>query len=88
MSSATTKMYKKDGTCLADLDTYDKSLPDPAQKSTSASSTLSQIRSICLMLSSKCDEGERLQRAALTQKKLSSDIVDANVKSLRHDWCK
>lgn len=88
MSSATTKMYKKDGTCLADLDTYDKSLPDPTQKSTSPSSTLSQLRSICLMLSSRCDEGERLQRASLTEKKVSSDIVDLNVKSLRHDWCK
>jgi hypothetical protein len=87
MSSATTKMYKKDGTCLADLDTYDRSLADPAQKSTSASSSLSQIRSICLMLSSKCDEGERLQRAALAQKKISGNIIDLNVKSLRHDWC-
>ena len=88
MSSATTKMYKKDGTCLADLDTFDKSLPDPAQRSTSASSSIAQIRSICLMLSSKCDEGERLQRASLAQKKLPGNIIDANVQSLRHDWCK
>jgi hypothetical protein len=88
MSSATTKMYKKDGTCLADLDTFDKSLADPAQRSTSPSSSISQIRSICLMLSSKCDEGERLQRASLTQKKVASNIIDLNVKSLRHDWCK
>ncbi|MEA2746667.1 MAG: hypothetical protein QOI41_810, partial [Myxococcales bacterium] len=90
MSSATTKMYKKDGTCLADLDVYDKSLPDAAQRSTSPTSSLSQIRSICLMLSSRCDEGERLQRAALTTgpRKVSADIVDANIKSLRHDWCK
>ncbi len=88
MSSATTKMYKKDGTCLADLDTYDKSLTDAAQKSTSPSSSLSQIRSICLMLSSRCGEGERLQRAALAQKNVASNIIDLNIKSLRSDWCK
>lgn len=88
MTSATTKMYKKDGSCLADLDTFDRSLSDPAQRSANASSSVAQLRSICLMLSSRCDEGERLQRASLTQKKVSSNIVDLNVKSLRSDWCK
>jgi hypothetical protein len=40
------------------------------------------------MLSSRCGEGERLQRAALAQKNISSNIIDLNVKSLRNDWCK
>jgi hypothetical protein len=88
LTSASQKMYKKDGTCLADLDTYDKSLTDPAQRSTSASSALSQQRAICLMLSGRCDEGERVQRAALAHQKVTANIIDLNIKSIRSDWCK
>jgi hypothetical protein len=88
LTSASQKMYKKDGSCLADLDTYDRSLADPAQKSTSATSGNSQTRVICLMLSGRCDEGEKLQRAALGHRNVGGNIIDLNVKSLRNDWCK
>jgi hypothetical protein len=88
MSSASAKMYKKDGTCLADLDTYDKGVADAAQRSTSPTAGTSQLRAICLMLSKRCDEGEKLQRASLAGRKLDPKIVDANVKSLRQEWCK
>jgi hypothetical protein len=88
MTSATQKMYKKDGTCLADLDVFDRSLTDAGQRSTSPTSSLAQTRSICLMLSKRCDEGERLQRAALTHQKVSADIIGHNITSLRNDWCK
>jgi hypothetical protein len=88
MTSASQKMYKKDGTCLADLDAYDRHLTEATQRSTSATSALAQMRAICLMLSSRCDEGEKLQRAALTHQKVSTEIIGMNIKSLRHDWCK
>ena len=88
MTSASQKMYKKDGTCLADLDTFDRSLPDPTQRSTSATSTIAQTRAICLMLSGRCDEGEKLQRASLAHRNVGGNIIDMNVKSIRNDWCK
>lgn len=88
MSAATAKMYKKDGTCLADLDTYDRGFTDPAQRSTSPTSGAAQLRVICLMLSKRCDEGERLQRASLASKKVAATTIDLNVKSLRQEWCR
>jgi hypothetical protein len=88
LTSASQKMFKRDGTCLADLDTSDKALPDPPHRSTSPTSSLSQTRAICLMLAKRCDEGERLQRAALAQRKVKPQIADLNVKSLRQEWCK
>ena len=88
LSLASQKMYKKDATCLADLDAYDRSLTGPAQRSTSATSGNSQTRVICLMLAGRCDEAEKLQRAALGHRKIAGDIIDANVKSQRSDWCK
>jgi hypothetical protein len=37
----------------------------------------------------RSDEGERLQRASLGQRgNIGANIIDLNVKSLRHDWCK
>jgi hypothetical protein len=86
--TASQKMYKKDKSCLGDMDQYDRLTTDAAQRSTSPTSGYSQTRVICLMLSGKCDEGEKLQRAALGQRHLSSNIVDLNVKSLRQEWCK
>ncbi len=87
-ASAGAKMIKRDGSCLADLDTYDKSTPDPSRRSTSASSPMAQQRAICLMLSSRCDEGEKLQRASLAHQKVRDDLIETNVKSLRQYWCK
>jgi hypothetical protein len=88
MTSASTKMFKKDGTCLADLDTFDQGQTDPSHRSTSPTSSVAQTRAICLMLSKRCDEGERLQRASLTHRKVAANIVEMNVKSLRQEWCK
>lgn len=87
-TSAGQKLQKKDGSCLADLDAYDRLTSDAAQRSTNAASGYAQRRVLCLMLSGKCDEGERLQRASLASRNVSSNIIDLNVKSLRHDWCK
>jgi hypothetical protein len=87
MSAASAKMFKKDGTCLADLDAYDAAIAETTQRSTSPTSSLSQMRAICLMLSRRCEEGERLQRASLAGK-VTPHIADLNVKSLRQEWCK
>jgi hypothetical protein len=88
LTSATQKAYRKDASCLADLDAYDRTVSDPAQRSTSASSSLAQSRAMCLMVAGRCDDGERLQRAALVDQKMRADIVDASPKALRKEWCK
>ncbi len=82
------KAFKKDASCLSDLDAADRTMTDAAMKSTSATSAAAQYRVMCLMLSGRCDEGEKLQRASLGQRKLADNIVDANIKSMRNDWCK
>jgi hypothetical protein len=88
LSSATQKAYKKDATCLADFDAYDRTVTDAAQKSTNGTSALAQSRAMCLMVAGRCDDGEKLQRASLGHRKVAGNIIDMNVKSIRHDWCK
>lgn len=88
LQSASTKLAKKDGSCLADLDTYDRAQTDAAQKTTNPSAGYAQTRAMCLMLAGKCDEGERLQRATLRARNVSQNIIDLNAKSMRDSWCK
>jgi hypothetical protein len=40
------------------------------------------------MVAGRCDDGEKLQRASLGHRKVAGNIIDMNVKSIRHDWCK
>jgi hypothetical protein len=88
VQSAAAKLAKKDGSCLADMDQYDRLQADAAQKSTNPTAGYAQTRVLCLMLSGKCDEGERLQRATLQARNVSQNIIDLNARSMRHDWCK
>jgi hypothetical protein len=85
-ASASKKMFAKDGKgCLEDLNSHDK-LVKPEYRSTTEGQ--SSTRALCLMLVSRCDEGEKLQRADLAKKGLAQNIIDGNIKSVRHDWCK
>lgn len=81
------KAFKKDASCMNDLDQYDRLVSEP-QRSTNPASLYATTRVMCLMVSGKCDEGDRLQRASLGKRNLPADIIDANLKSMRHDWCK
>jgi hypothetical protein len=86
MSAAAQKMGAKDGKgCLADLDTYDK-LVKPEDRTTVSGK--GSTRAICLMLASRCDEGETLQRAELAKQGVAQNIIDMNIKSVRSSWCK
>jgi hypothetical protein len=85
--SAGRKAFKKDESCMGELDQYDR-LVSEAQRSTNATSSYATTRVMCLMVAGKCDEGDRLQRATLARRNLPSGIIDANLKSMRHDWCK
>ncbi len=87
-TAASAKVAKKDGSCVADMDTFDRLQADPALKSTNASSGYASTRVLCLMLAGKCDEGERLQRGTLQVKNISQNIIDLNAKSMRDTWCK
>jgi|GEM_PF-973258 len=86
--SATQKAMKRDATCVADFDAYDRTVADAAQRSTSGSTPYAQMRAICLMVAGRCDEAERLQRAALGHTRVAANIIDMNVKSIRKEWCK
>lgn len=82
MSEGLAKAMSKDATCVASFAEYDR-LADAADRG--APST---HRAICLMVAGRCDEGERVQRSVLAQSKVAQNIMDLNIKSLRHDWCK
>jgi hypothetical protein len=80
MTSASQKAMAKDSSCLAEIARFDK-IADATQKK-----GIDSVRAICLMVAGRCDEGERVQRRTL--EKVDPKIVDLNVKSIRHDWCR
>ena len=80
VNAASQKAMAHDKSCLDDLATVDK-LASESQRA-----GLGSIRAICLMVAGRCDEGERLQRATLTR--VDPKIADANIASLRKDWCR
>lgn len=82
LKTAVRKVYEKDATCLADWAEVDR-LAEPGQRGRADES-----RALCLMVAGRCDEGEKVQREALTAKKVSPQIIDANVRSIRQSWCK
>jgi hypothetical protein len=86
-STAGQKAFKRDASCALDLDQHDR-LVSEAQRSTNPASPYATTRVMCLMLAGKCDEGERLQRASLARRNLPGNIIDANLTSMKHDWCK
>lgn len=80
MSSASQKAMAHDKSCLDELATFDK-LASESQRA-----GIGSVRAICLMVAGRCDEGERAQRATLVR--VDPKIADANIASLRRDWCR
>lgn len=62
--SAMTKYASRDGKgCLSELDSYDKL--EPKRKSSDPKQAMAYYRSLCLMVSGKCDAGKALYRKSL-----------------------
>jgi hypothetical protein len=87
IGSATSKMARDPKGCVADLDSYDK-LVAADQRSTLPTAPFAMTRASCLMGAGRCDEGEKLYRAAMSGRGLTPQQLDQSAKATRRSACK
>ena len=88
--SAVTKQHARDGKgCLAEMDRHDQL--EPNKQSTDPKSGYGKTRSLCLMLSGKCEAGKELIRKVAeyqsTQSKLTPEQIDIKVDGYMAEFC-